>query len=126
MLLSMRHPAVRRISEAQPTHRDMARKKDRSRRRRSVEAPRARERSVTPYFARADAFIEQRALSIFLFSIVAVKLVVFRDFVLLRHVYLFKDIGSDSINSTYPTLFHVVDYLRTEGIPKWTFFQGMG
>jgi uncharacterized membrane protein YfhO len=104
----------------------MARKKDRSRRRQPVEAPKARERLVTPYLARIDTFIEQHALSVFLFVIVAVKLVVFRDFVSFKNVYLFKDIGSDSVNSTYATLFHVVDYLRTDGIPKWTFFQGMG
>jgi uncharacterized membrane protein YfhO len=104
----------------------MARKKDRSRRRQPVEPPKARERSVTPYFARIDALIEQRAIWVFLFVIVAVKLVVFRDFVSFKNVYLFKDIGSDSVNSTYATLFHVVDYLRTDGIPKWSFYQGMG
>jgi uncharacterized membrane protein YfhO len=126
MLLSRRHPRTCRVPDGQPIHSDMARKKDRSRRRQPVEAPKARERSVTPYFARADSLIEQHALAIFLFIIVATKLVVFRDFVLLKNVYLFKDIGSDSVNSTYATLFHVVDYFRTDGIPKWTFFQGMG
>lgn len=83
-------------------------------------------RPITPYLSRLDALIEQRALYVFLFAIVVVKLVVFSDFVFLRKVYLFKDIGSDSINSTYPTLFHITDYLRTEGTPKWSFFQGMG
>jgi hypothetical protein len=104
----------------------MARKKDRSRQRQRVEPPETRERSITPYFAGIDALVEQHALSIFLFVLVVVKLVVFRDFVLLKNVYLFKDIGSDSINSTYVTLFHIADYLRTDGIPKWSFYEGMG
>jgi uncharacterized membrane protein YfhO len=120
-------PPTRRASDGQLMHRDMARKKDRSRRRQAAEpSPKVRERTVTPYFVRVDAFVEQHALSIFLFVIVAVKLVVFRDFVSFKNVYLFKDIGSDSINSTYATLYHVVDYLRTDGIPKWSFNQGMG
>jgi hypothetical protein len=104
----------------------MARKKDRSRRRQPVEVPEGRERTITPYFAQIDALIEQHALSIFLVVLVAVKLVVFRDFLAFKNVYLFKDIGSDSINSTYPTLFHITDYLRTDGIPKWSFYEGMG
>ncbi len=104
----------------------MARKTDRSRARRQPPAAKPPARRVAPYLARVDALIEQRALSAFLVAIVAVKLFVFRDFVFLRNVYLFKDIGSDSINSTYPTLFHIVDYLRTEGIPRWSFFEGMG
>lgn len=104
----------------------MARKKDRNRPRRPAEPTKPREGSVTPYLGHLDALIEQRALLIFLVAIVAVKLVVFRNFVLLRNAYLFKDIGSDSINSTWVTLFHIVDYLRTDGVPKWSFFQGMG
>lgn len=104
----------------------MGRKKDRSRFHQRPQPAKLRPRPVTPHLSRLDAIIERHALSIFLVAIVAVKLVVFRDFVLLRNAYLYKDIGSDSINSTYPTLFHIVDYLRTEGIPKWSFFEGMG
>lgn len=125
MLPSVRHSTIRRTASDKPPI-PMARKKERNRARRPVERAKRREAPVTPYLVHVDAFIERRALWLCLAAIVAVKLVVFRDFVLLRNVYLFKDIGSDSINSTYPTLFHVVDYLRTEGIPKWTFFQGMG
>ena len=83
MLLS-RRPPQRAALRRPPTLSDMARKKDRSRHRQPVEAPQARERSITPYFAHIDALIEQHALSIFLFALVAVKLVVFRDFLLLQ------------------------------------------
>jgi uncharacterized membrane protein YfhO len=51
---------------------------------------------------------------------------VFADFLFLDNVYLFKDIGSDSINSTYPRLVHYSRYLRTAGLPGWSFNQGMG
>lgn len=51
---------------------------------------------------------------------------VFFEFITLQKVYLFKDIGSDTINSVYPHLIHVSEYLRTEGIPRWSFAQGLG
>ncbi len=52
--------------------------------------------------------------------------IVFKDFLLFDKVYLFKDIGSDSINSYYPWLASKSDYLKSESIFKWTFQQGMG
>ena len=103
----------------------MTRQKTRKRRR-PVQEPIARKGSVAPFFASVDGLLERRALLVFLSVLVAVKLAVFWNFLTLKHVYLFKDIGSDSINSTYPTLFHIVDYLRTEGVPKWSFYEGMG
>lgn len=56
----------------------------------------------------------------------AIAAVVFRGYLLLEKAYLFKDIGSDSINGFYAHAIHLVDYLRTDGIPKWSFNQGMG
>jgi len=52
---------------------------------------------------------------------------VFKDFILLNKIYLYKDIGSDSINATYPHAYQVAYYLQHESfIPKWSFYQGMG
>lgn len=53
-------------------------------------------------------------------------MVVFGGFAFGDKLFLFKDIGSDTINVFYPQLVHVADYLATEGIPKWSFNQGMG
>ncbi len=53
-------------------------------------------------------------------------LVIFKDFILLQKFYLFRDIGSDSININYPSAYHIADYLRTDGIPRWSFRQGLG
>ena len=57
----------------------------------------------------------------------ALALFVFRDFILLNKVFLYKDIGSDSINIGLPQLFHIADYIQNiGGIPQWSFYQGMG
>ncbi|PIU19230.1 MAG: hypothetical protein COT18_08665 [Elusimicrobia bacterium CG08_land_8_20_14_0_20_59_10] len=60
------------------------------------------------------------------FLIAAAALVVYKDFLLLDKLYLFKDIASDSINYSYPQYVHIAQYFRTEGLPGWSFNQGMG
>jgi uncharacterized membrane protein YfhO len=55
-----------------------------------------------------------------------VALFVFRNFLVGTFVFLYKDIGSDSINIAYPGLVHIADYFRHWGIPGWSFSQGMG
>ena len=52
--------------------------------------------------------------------------IIFRDFLRMEKVYLFKDIGSDSLNIFFPWLVHLSDYIRVNGIPSWTFAQGLG
>ncbi len=61
-----------------------------------------------------------------LILILILSIVVFRDYLFFRNLYLFKDIGSDSLNIVFPKFIHLADYLRNEGIPKWSFNQGMG
>lgn len=57
---------------------------------------------------------------------VPIAFFVYNDFILLNKLFLFKDIGSDTLNISYPHLVHLSDYLRTEGLPSWSFNQGMG
>lgn len=65
-------------------------------------------------------------MTAFLLLAGAVVAVVFRRFLLGQAVYLYKDIGGDSINIFYPQMTHLFDYWRTEGIPGWSFSQGLG
>lgn len=55
-----------------------------------------------------------------------IGLVVFFRFLTFRDVFLFKDIGSDTINQIYPYARMVADYFRESGFPNWSFRQGMG
>src|SRR5438309_3164314 len=55
-----------------------------------------------------------------------VGMLVFRDFVFGEKILLYKDIGSDSINDYYPWFAHLSDYLRSDGLPSWSFSVGMG
>ena len=53
-------------------------------------------------------------------------IIIFHDFILGNSYYLFKDIGSDTINAVYPQLVLFAKYIRLEGFPLWSFAQGMG
>lgn len=53
-------------------------------------------------------------------------LIVFYDFISGDKVYLYKDIGSDSVNIYFPWLVHLSDYIKNNGVPTWSFAQGMG
>lgn len=55
-----------------------------------------------------------------------VGLLIFRNFVLNGKTLLYTDMGSDSVNDTYPWFVHLSDYIRWEGFPSWSFFVGMG
>jgi uncharacterized membrane protein YfhO len=70
--------------------------------------------------------IEKRGFLLLLFFVLSVAMVVFWDFLTLRKVLLFKDIGSDSINFFYARFVHLAEYFRIEGLPRWSFNLGMG
>jgi uncharacterized membrane protein YfhO len=52
--------------------------------------------------------------------------IVFQDFINFKKVYLFKDIGSDSLNIYFPWLVQLTDAMKTDGVPTWSFTQGLG
>ena len=58
--------------------------------------------------------------------LIAVLMILFGGYLFGDSLYLFKDIGSDTINYYYPQMLNVSNYLREEGIPAWSFNQGMG
>jgi uncharacterized membrane protein YfhO len=51
---------------------------------------------------------------------------VYKDFLLFEKVLLFKDIGSDSINFNLTYWTEISNLYHTDGIPKWSFHNGMG
>src|SRR5947208_5295239 len=59
-------------------------------------------------------------------SLLLVGVLVFSNFLLLDKVLLYKDVGADSVNDSYPYLVHLSDYIRREGLPSWSFCVGMG
>ncbi len=51
---------------------------------------------------------------------------IFKDFILLKNAFLYKDIGSDTLNGVYPYFRHLAYYLQNNGWPTWSFTEGMG
>src|SRR3954466_2920481 len=58
--------------------------------------------------------------------IVIVAFLVFKDFILLNKLYLYKDIGSDTLNGAYPLFYNYANYFEKYGLPSWSFEEGMG
>ena len=75
-----------------------------------------------------DSFSARRLWVVLLagLSLLLLGVLVFCNFLLLDKVLLYKDVGADSINDTYPYFVHLSDYIRREGLPSWSFCVGMG
>jgi uncharacterized membrane protein YfhO len=80
--------------------------------------------STKPFFL--DPYMEKYGLLITLGMVSLLILIIFHKFIAGNAYYLFKDIGSDSINQAYPHFVLLSKYLRSEGFPLWSFAQGMG
>jgi len=77
---------------------------------------------VTDFFDK----IGKKAPLLALGLIFLICIIVFKDFLLFDKVYLFKDIGSDTLNFYYPYFYASADYLAKHGLPQWSFSYGMG
>lgn len=58
--------------------------------------------------------------------ITIVSAIVFWRYLLGPDLYLFEDIGSDTITMFYPNLVHLARYYQEVGYPGWSFFLGLG
>ncbi len=73
-----------------------------------------------------DSYIKGKELYYLLAIVLLVCYIVFSDFISLKKIYLFRDIGSDSINIYFPWLTNYSYIMKTDGVPGWSFSQGMG
>ena len=73
-----------------------------------------------------DSFIKGKELYYLMAAVLLGCYIVFQDFINLKKIFLFKDIGSDTINMYHPLLINLSEYMKHEGVPGWSFSQGMG
>ena len=73
-----------------------------------------------------DSYIKGKELYYLMAAVLLGCYIVFQDFINLKKIFLFKDIGSDTINMYHPLLINLSEYMKNEGIPGWSFSQGMG
>ena len=59
-------------------------------------------------------------------SLLLVGALIYWRFLFGDAVLLYKDIGSDSLNSYYPDFVNLSRYIRSQGFPSWSFSVGMG
>ena len=51
---------------------------------------------------------------------------VYKDYLLFDKVYLFKDIGSDTLNGLYPYIYYTADKVGHHSFPFWSYDWGIG
>jgi uncharacterized membrane protein YfhO len=73
-----------------------------------------------------DSYIKGKELYYLMAAVLLGCYIVFSDFINFKKIFLFKDIGSDTINMYHPLLVNISEYLKNEGVPAWSFSQGMG
>src|SRR5436190_21428618 len=84
--------------------------------------PPTKKRHVKEFFPEFTSFFNNYGLYILLFTLALLCFIVFKYFLLFNKLYLFKDIGSDSINANYPHGYQVAYYIHHVGLfPKWSF-----
>ena len=79
-----------------------------------------------PAPALLERYLGRNGLPVTLGLVSLLIVVIFHDFLAGNVYYLFKDIGSDSINLGLSHSIFLSKYLRSEGFPAWSFAQGMG
>ncbi len=62
----------------------------------------------------------------FLFFAILLVFIIFFRYIFGNYVYIFNDIGSDTITLFYPNYVHINQFIRDWGIPFWSFHQGLG
>jgi len=87
------------------------------------EGPQAK--SVEPVIS-TDSLLQGKSLYIFLGVAGLLALYIFRDFISFQNLYLYKDIGSDTVTYWWPHYVQLSQYIHNIGIPKWAFNQGVG
>jgi uncharacterized membrane protein YfhO len=82
--------------------------------------------AIGPDSSALGIFFNKRGHYVVVVLMTILAVVIFRDFLTFQKFYLFRDIASDTITNNYPSTYHIADYLRTDGIPRWSFAQGLG
>ncbi len=72
------------------------------------------------------SYIFKKEISVMFGMLALLCLTVFWKFVIGDAVYLFKDIGSDTLNTFYPTFINIAETLWRGELPGWSFEQGLG
>jgi uncharacterized membrane protein YfhO len=74
----------------------------------------------------AKGFSSSTAPYLLILIATAIGVVVFWDYLIFEKLYLFTGQAHDTVTFELPRLLHFSQYIRTDGIPFWSFSQGLG
>jgi hypothetical protein len=86
------------------------------------EAPKIRSEVISIF----DKISDLQGFGLLWGCVLLISVILFKDYLFHKKYFLFLDLGADSINIIYTNLMHYADYIKSEGIPAWSFKAGMG
>jgi uncharacterized membrane protein YfhO len=63
---------------------------------------------------------------LFILGVGVVGFIVYQPYLTLEKLYLFADVANDSVTAFWPLTIHLSEYIRTNGMPLWSFAIGAG
>jgi uncharacterized membrane protein YfhO len=98
-----------------------------------IQLPKKSEKNQTPKMRETalkiltfDDYFGKKGLLLAVSLILITGTIVFKDFIFMKFVYFFKDIGSDSVNVDYPASVLLQNMYREQHYFTWSFYAGMG
>lgn len=82
--------------------------------------------SIGGLCVRLECLVERRPVTLLVLLTAGMAMALFREFLFLQKLYLFKDIGRDTVNVFFPRYVHIADMLRGGVVLQWSFQRGMG
>jgi uncharacterized membrane protein YfhO len=73
-----------------------------------------------------DKILEGKSLYVFLGLALLLVCIIFGEFIFGKGLYMYKDIGSDTVTYWWPHYVQMSEYIHKLGMPKWAFNQGVG
>lgn len=86
------------------------------------DAPKIRSEVISIF----DKFSVWQGFGLLWGCVLLISVILFKDYLFHKKYFLFLDLGADSINIIYTNLMHYADYIKSEGMPAWSFKAGMG
>lgn len=81
---------------------------------------------ISPFIKIVMKFIDEKPIKTLILFLLVISFLVYHNFIIQKVDLIWRDIGSDSYFQFYPSFAFLSDYIRVNGIPRWSFQIGLG
>ncbi len=81
---------------------------------------------LSPFIRIVMKLIIKKPIRTLILFLIVISFFVYHNFIIQKSDLIWRDIGSDSYYQFYPSFAFLSDYIRANGIPRWSFQIGLG